>query len=69
MSGAASSHRVASTQELATNFIDYKQNDGKKKLLLYCFITALCVKMNIFFIGTYLSLKYTPNNDMKVIFS
>ena len=45
-------HRVASTPELATNFIDYKQmagmTDGKKKLLLYCFITALCVKMDIF---------------------
>ena len=38
-------HRVASTPELATNFIG-RHDDGKKKLLLDCFITALCVKMD-----------------------
>ena len=42
-------------------------DDGKKKLPLYCFITALCVKMDIFLSEHILSLKYTPNNDMKVI--
>ena len=43
-------HRVASTPELATNFIDYKQMAGMttvRKSCYYIFYQALCVKMDI----------------------